>query len=145
MHQKCTIDGPRVEGHAPLSPLHDRENGHAYIALNFLAMHCLPSSAVKNKFCRNIWPAGHLYCRPAIHCWPMDLQMADNHPDMAGGDPTWSVMLPSVPRVHLGSCTIFRGVEQCEQRQQWHGTGFRARRVKHASSTHSEGELRWSL
>ena len=30
---KCVIDGPRVEGHAPLSPLHDREHVHAYICL----------------------------------------------------------------------------------------------------------------
>ena len=135
---KYAIDGPRVAGHAPLSPLHDRENGHAYIALNFLAMHCLPSAAVKNRFCRNIWPAGHLYCRPAIHYLPMDLKMVNNHPDMAGENSTWSVMLPSVQRVHLGSCTIFGGARQCKQRQQLHDTDFWARRVKHASSTHFE-------
>ena len=61
---KCVIDGPTVEGHATLSPLHDRESGHAYIALNFLAMHCLPSAAVKNRFCRKLWPSGRMPILP---------------------------------------------------------------------------------
>ena len=38
----------------------------AYIAWNALPCQVLPSAAVKYRFCRKIWPAGYLHCRPAI-------------------------------------------------------------------------------
>lgn len=53
---KCIIDGPRAEGHAPLSPLHDGECSHAHLCLKIpchtlLALCCcqLQDSAGRNS------------------------------------------------------------------------------------------------
>ena len=69
---KCVIGGPRAKEHPPLSHEYDKEGGGANIALE---MHCHALSALyccQTGFCRKLWPAGHLQCRPAIHWWPMD-------------------------------------------------------------------------
>ena len=55
---KCVIDGPRVEGHAPLSPLHDRECGHAHICLKIpchtlLALCCCQLQVSAGRFGRS--------------------------------------------------------------------------------------------
>jgi len=76
---KCVIGGPRIEAHPPLSHKYDKECGWFIHCLKCIAM---PSSVLcccQTSFCRKIWPAGHLKCLPAIHCWPMDYFVADDH------------------------------------------------------------------
>ena len=106
---KCAIDGPRVEGHAPMSPLHDRECVHAHIcSKKFHAIHCLPSATVNCRFCRIFWPVGYQECRPTNNLWPICLISGRCPSPLADDVPTRSVLLTSVHISILGACENFQ-------------------------------------
>ena len=127
LRPSCIIDGPRVEGHAPLSPLHDRECARAYICLKFHAIHCLSLLLSKTSFCREFLPTGTVECRPAMDWWLIIWNPSRWISSMAGG---YSLQ-PMVSYRVQGTCprtlAVFKEVGQCKQRQQWYGTGFRGK------------------
>ena len=76
---KCAIGGPRIKYHAPMSHKHDKECGWCKHCLKCIAMPCFALYCCQNRFCRKIWPTGHMKCRPVIHPWPISQSEAGGH------------------------------------------------------------------
>ena len=139
---KCAIDGPGVEAHAPLSPLHDRGCVRAYICLRSHAIHCLSFVAVKIVFCRKFLPTGNIQCQPAICEWPIASSAADGHS-------SWPVGISSSRWYSTVCKERVPGLWQSLERQDSENRGssgmvriFWARRIEHALFAYLEAGLR---
>ena len=97
---KCVIDGPRVEGHTPLSPLHDRECVRAYICLKIpchtlLALCCCQLQVLQEAL------AGRLNTVPTGQESVADrLKGGRWFLSLAGGVCTWPVVFPNIHKAY---------------------------------------------
>lgn len=135
---KCAIDGPRVEGHTPLSLTHDKEGGCTYIALK---MHCHALFILccsKTGFCRNRWSVDHLHCRPATHSWPRAPFLVDDQFSLAGDHYSWPVTSHSAQGLILEHIRDFCSFQRCRAVQTeatwvWRWISERNRTCTHSS------------
>ena len=127
---KCVIDGPGVEGHAPLSPLHDRECVHAYICLEILCLALLVCCCCQNcllqEFCADRQyrvPTGNVFIADSFISSRWTLYTA-------GGHSIQPVMILRIQGACSRTFAIFQRSRTVKQRQQWHGADFWANRTE---------------
>ena len=105
---KCVIDGPGVEGHAPLSPLYDRECVPAYICLEILCLALLVCCCCQNcllqEFC-----ADRQYRVPTGNVFSADSFISSRWTlYTAGGHSIQPMMILRMQGAYSGTFTVFQ-------------------------------------